>query len=107
MATIQLTSVTQVPAAAISVSFVRSGGPGGQNVNKVSSAVELRFDLDTADLPAAVRARLFAKNPQEEHAFDELETIMSRRAEAVKQGDFKSIGRHPESTPYLHVRREP
>jgi ribosome-associated protein len=35
---------------------VRAGGPGGQNVNKVSSAVELRFDTTT--LPEGVRARL-------------------------------------------------
>ena len=58
MTFIRLTPTTEVPAAAVSVSFVRSTGPGGQNVNKVSTAVELRFDLDAADLPPAVRARL-------------------------------------------------
>jgi ribosome-associated protein len=59
--TIEVTPHLVIPDSDISLSFVRGSGPGGQNVNKVASAVQLRFDLaGTVVLTDAVKARLRA-----------------------------------------------
>lgn len=54
-----------IPGEAITFQFIRASGPGGQNVNKVASAVQMRVDLERADLPAAVRRRLEALVPSQ------------------------------------------
>jgi ribosome-associated protein len=49
----------EIPDRELSLSFVRASGPGGQNVNKVATAVQLRFDLEGSSvLSAPVKARL-------------------------------------------------
>ena len=59
---IVVTAGVLVPAAAIEVRAVRSSGPGGQNVNKVSSKVELRVDVARVEgLTSKARARLLVQ----------------------------------------------
>jgi ribosome-associated protein len=56
---IQVTAHIALDEREIEESFVRSSGPGGQNVNKLSTAVQLRFDVrHSSSLPGDVRARL-------------------------------------------------
>jgi len=55
---IRVTDAIAIDEREIDERFVRASGPGGQNVNKVSTAVELRFDVASSSLPDDVKARL-------------------------------------------------
>jgi ribosome-associated protein len=60
MGTIPITPRLAIDESTISESFIQASGPGGQNVNKVASAVQLRFDAKGAGLPFDMHARLEA-----------------------------------------------
>jgi ribosome-associated protein len=56
---IEVTPEISIDEGELQLEFVRASGPGGQNVNKVSSSVQLRFDVrNSPSLPGAVRERL-------------------------------------------------
>lgn len=59
-----ITSGVAIPDSEIEFTAVRSQGPGGQNVNKVSSAIHLRFDINCSSLPDVFKQRLLKISDQ-------------------------------------------
>jgi ribosome-associated protein len=59
-----ITSGVSIPDSEIEFTAVRSQGPGGQNVNKVSSAIHLRFDIHQSSLPDIFKQRLLKISDQ-------------------------------------------
>lgn len=69
----------KIPREKLQISFSRSSGPGGQNVNKVATRVEVRFHLASADwIASSTRARLATLHPRRLNREGEFIVVSSR-----------------------------
>ena len=78
--------------AEVDFTAVRSQGAGGQNVNKVSNAVHLRFDIDRSSLPAEVKQRLRAL-PDQRVTAEGVVVIKAQRHRSQEQNRVDAIAR--------------
>jgi ribosome-associated protein len=97
----------QINPAEVEFSAIRAQGPGGQNVNKVSCAVHLRFDIGASSLPEAIRERLLALSDQRitQNGVVVLKAQQSRSLEKNKEDALRRLQELVDSVAVLPTLR--
>ena len=99
----------QINPAEVDFTAIRAQGPGGQNVNKVSCAVHLRFDIANSSLPEAIRERLLALSDQRitQNGVVVLKAQSSRSLEQNKEDALRRLQELVDSVAVLPALRRP
>jgi ribosome-associated protein len=97
----------QVDPGEVEFSAIRAQGPGGQNVNKVSNAVHVRFDIAASSLPDAIKERLLALRDQRitKDGVVVLKAQQSRSLEANKEDALRRLQEMVDSVAVLPTPR--
>jgi ribosome-associated protein len=92
---LEITPSVAIDERELHFDFIRSAGPGGQNVNKVATAVQLRFDVRASSLPREAKMRLLAIAGHRATAEGEL-VIEARRFRTQEQNREAALDRFAE-----------
>ena len=108
-----------IPLSELEFSAVRSQGPGGQHVNKVNSAVELRFTIASSSIPEDMKSRLFAvsdrrlnsagviviKSGSHRSQLRNKDEALERLADMIRKATIRQKPRRPTKPTYGSVKR--
>ncbi len=89
---LQITKNVAIPLSEIDMTAIRAQGPGGQNVNKVSCAIHLRFDIALSSLPESFKERLLEMGDQR-ISKDGIVVIKAQRSRSQEKNKAEGLQR--------------
>lgn len=98
-------SVADIPEDEIDISAIRASGPGGQHVNKVSTAIHLHFDIKKSSLPTDVKDGL-ARLKDRRISSDQVVTIKAQRSRSQEKNKLDALGRLDELLAQAQIRQK-